>query len=748
MSLNPRILAGFLFVSLVTVIEAEPLVGFDDETSKTQRRLEEQFDQNLSPVSQDEWLAEFSARPHHAGSSANRQVAARIEALFSAWGFDTSIVEYDILLPTPKTRALELVAPVHYTASLSEDSLPEDPSTAVRKDLLAPYNAFSKDGDVEGELVFINYGRPEDHRLLKRYGISLKGKIAIAKYGKSWRGIKPKLAAENGAIGTIIYSDPADDGYGAGDVYPVGPFKHASGVQRGSVMDMPTYPGDVLTPGRGATPGARRLKISDAPTITQIPVLPISYRDALPLLQAMGGATVPDEWVGGLPITYHLGPGPARVHLKLEFNWDRITIYNVVARLEGEKYPDEWVIRGNHYDGWNHGAADPLSGMVALLDEARSVARLASNGSRPARTIVYAAWDAEEPGLIGSTEWAEDNAKILKERAVAYLNTDGNSRGFLNIGGSHTLEKFFNQVSADVDDPQTGATLKARARAAITLFGSPEARKNIENRTDLRLSPLGSGSDYTPFLQHLGIASANLSFSGEGTGGSYHTLYDTYEHYTRFRDPKLAYGVALARVAGRATLRLANAPILPFEFASFVDNVALYIDEIVKLADTMRTQTSLANQQINEGLYKLALDPTKTLNAPDIEKEVPHFNFAPLQNSLLALQKAIAAAAPQPLKELNSDARRELNRLLYTSERRLTLEAGLTGRSWYKHHIYAPGFYTGYGVKTIPGVREAIETRDFDAVDKQIVIAAKVLEAMTIQVGKIASITGSPGRVD
>ncbi|MGH8221396.1 MAG: M28 family peptidase, partial [Woeseiaceae bacterium] len=507
---------------------AQDMPGFGSAEADQQRERERRFDELIDGGEMDRWLRRLSARPHHTGSAYGRENAEFIAELFRSWGYDVEIAQYGILLPTPKVRELELTAPHAYTATLEEDSLAADSSTAVREELLPPYNAFSVDGEVEGELVFVNYGIPEDYELLERYGIDVAGRIAIARYGNSWRGIKPKLAGEKGAIGTIIYSDPADDGYARGDVYPAGPFKHESAVQRGSVMDMPTYPGDVLTPGIGATAGAKRLALDEAPTITRIPVLPISYRDALPLLAAMGGEVVPEEWRGALPITYHLGPGPARVRLKVEFDWQQVAAYNVVARLNGSKMPDEWIIRGNHHDGWNHGAADPSSGMVALLAEAKAVAALAKSGMPPARTLIYAAWDAEEPGLIGSTEWAEHHADELRDHAVAYLNTDGNSRGFINVGGSHVLERFLNQVIADVRDPRMDSSLKERQRAQLILNAeTDEDREEAKSREDLRLYPLGSGSDYTPFLQHLGIASANLGFGGEGEGGSYHTLYDT-----------------------------------------------------------------------------------------------------------------------------------------------------------------------------------------------------------------------------
>lgn len=731
-----------VLLALGSMVQAadNAIVGFDEASSARQRETEALLDAAIDPQEMDGWLRQMSSQPHHVGSPKSRENAEFIAELLESWGYEVEIAEYRVLLPTPRVREIELLSPTRFTASMREDSLEEDPSTFVRDDLLAPYNAFSVDGEAEGELVFVNYGIPEDYETLERYGIDVTGKIAIAKYGRSWRGIKPKLAAEKGAIATIIYSDPADDGYGKGDAYPKGPFKHESGVQRGSVMDMPTYPGDVLTPGRGATRNARRLDRNDAPTITSIPVLPISQRDALPLLAALDGEVVPEEWRGALPITYHFGPGPARVRLNARFDWNMVTAYNVIARLEGSVYPDEWVIRGNHHDGWNHGAADPLSGMVATLAEAKAVGMLARDGRRPMRTMIYAAWDAEEPGLIGSTEWAEHHAAKLKEHAVAYINTDGSDRGFIDIGGSHVLERFLNQVIEEVDDPRTDITLKERRRAYELVYGDEEEEKTAEERSDLRIYPMGSGSDYTPFLQHLGIASAHVSFSGEAEDGSYHTLYDTYEHYTRFQDPGLVYGATLARVTGRAALRLANAPRLPFEFKGLADNIALYVGELEELADTMREETEKENRLIDEGTYAAAINPYKSISVPAKKEPVPHFNFAPLKNAMDRLEKVAEAYDEAAQGRTNVSSR--INELLYTSERLLTRDAGLEGRTWYKHHIYAPGFYTGYGVKTIPGVREAIEEREYDKVGPQIAVAASVLNAIAARIEELSEEIG------
>jgi N-acetylated-alpha-linked acidic dipeptidase len=731
-----RIAALALSLLSTVAFAQETILGFSESDSLAQQELETAFDKEINSAELDEWLQLLSSEPHHVGTRKGLENVKFIADKFRSWGFDTEIVEYEVLFPSPKTRELELVYPTRYTATLEEDSLAEDPSTSSVTDLLPPYNAFSTGGEVEGELVFVNFGTPADYDILDRYGISVEGKIAVSRYGGSWRGIKPKLAGEKGAIATIIYSDPADDGYGRGDTYPDGPFKHESAVQRGSVMDMPTYPGDVLTPFVGATADAKRLKREDAPTITKIPVLPISYRDALPLLKAMGGEVVPAQWQGGLPITYHLGPGPARVRLKLEFNWDMVTAYNVIARMQGSVYPDQWVIRGNHHDGWNHGAADPLSGLVALMSEAQALSRLAAAGNRPARTVIYAAWDAEEQGLIGSTEWVEHHAEELNQHAVAYINTDGNSRGFVNIGGSHVLEKMANEVMRDVIDPQTGVSVGERKRANLQInSNNAKTRDEARNRADLRISPLGSGSDYSPFLQHLGVASLNISFGGEAADGSYHTLYDTYEHYTKWRDPGLVYGAALAKVAGRATLRLANAPRLPFEFTGLSDNIALYIDEIEALADEMRAKTAETNSMLESGIYNLVLDQNKSFGPPKSQTAVPHFNFAPIKNAISALE-----LASQTYKNSHSDgqaASEAENILLYTSERELIRTSGLPGRPWFTHHIYAPGFYTGYGVKTIPGVREAIEQRQYDLVAQQIETAAEVIKGMATRVDQL-----------
>jgi N-acetylated-alpha-linked acidic dipeptidase len=587
----------------------------------------------------------------------------------------------------------------------------------------------------------VNYGIPADYDELARRGIDVRGKVVLARYGGSWRGIKPKVAAERGAIACLIYSDPRDDGYFQGDVYPKGAYRMEQGVQRGSVADMPQYPGDPLTPGVGATPEARRMTRDEAPTIMKIPVLPISYGDARPILEAMEGPVAPQTWRGALPLTYHLGPGPARVHVRVSFNWDLVPAYDVIATLEGSVYPDEWVVRGNHMDGWTFGAGDPLSGMVALMEEAKAIGELAATGWRPKRTIVFAGWDGEEPGLLGSTEWAEDHARELQEKAVAYLNSDGNGRGFIGVGGSHQLERFVNQIGADVTDPETGVTALARVKALMAVRGSPAPSG------DMTISPLGSGSDYTPFLQHLGIASLNIGYGGEGGGGSYHSIFDSFDHYTRFGDPTFEYGVMLAKTAGRATLRLAEADVLPYRFTSLAEAVSRYLDQVMELADRLRQETERQHRLLDEGLYTLAADPTETWIPPEREKAVPHLSFAPLQNAsdrLGDVAKAYDAGLAKRMGQggVDTNTARRLNELLQGMEQRLTRSEGLPRRPWFRHQIYAPGYWTGYGVKTLPGVREGIEEREWDEVGLFVTEVSAALDRLSDGLEEAARMLG------
>jgi len=723
-----------------TPADAPTLSGFSAESARTELEVETKFRALPDRTNLRQYMERLSARPHHLGSPYDKDNAEWMLAKFKDWGWDATIETYYVLFPTPKERLLELTEPSHFTAKLQEPPVAGDPTSSQHDEQLPSYNAYSIDGDVTAPLVYVNYGAPDDYKELDRLGVSVKGAIVIARYGQTWRGIKPKLAAEHGALGCIIYSDPRDDGYAQGLTYPAGPFRPADGVQRGSVMDMPVYPGDPLTPGVGATKDAKRLKLSEVTTLTKIPTLPISYADAQPLLAALTGPVAPENWRGSLPITYRVGPGAAKVHLKVSFNWDTKPLYDVIARIPGSTYPDEWIIRGNHHDAWVNGAEDPVAGTNALLEEARSLGTLVRQGWRPKRTIVYCVWDGEEEALLGSTEWAEDHAEELQRKAAVYINSDGNGRGFLNMSGSHTLEKFINGVARDVKDPETGLTVWKRlqmrrierAEASATTSQLQE-RQEARQRADLRISALGSGSDYSAFIDHLGVASLNLGYGGEDEGGIYHSVYDDFNWYTHFSDTDFSYGRALAETIGLAVLRLSDAEIIPFDFTDFTDTIRRYVDEIEHLAQTQRAEILERNREVDDGLFAATNDPRRPLVAPPKDPVPPFLNLAPLRNGLEALERSSEQYEKTLGRAMEGDrlARASLpavNAQLIAVERSLTLPDGLPGRPWYRNQIYAPGLYTGYGVKTLPGVRESIEQKQWKVADEQVVRLGKVLE--------------------
>ncbi|MEP7273250.1 MAG: M28 family metallopeptidase, partial [Acidobacteriota bacterium] len=676
------------------------LIALNPRSAKTAGN---DWEETLRGIPQPERIKEYmrrlSAEPHAIGSVEGKRNAEWIRDQFRAWGLKSEIEEFDVLFPTPRERVLELTAPEKFQASLKEPAVAADPDSGDANQL-PTYNAYSGDGDVTAPLVYVNYGVPADYEQLAKLGVDVKGKIVIARYGASWRGIKPKVAYEHGAVGCIIYSDPRDDGFVQGDVYPEGPYRPEQGVQRGSVMDMPIHPGDPLTPGWGAIKGARRLTRAEAKTILKIPVLPISYGDALPLLKALRGPLAPEAWRGALPITYHIGAGPATVHLKVFSNWDTHTLYNVIARIEGSSLPDQWVIRGNHHDAWVNGASDPVSGMAVVLEEARAFGELLKQGWRPRRTIIFAAWDGEEPGLLGSTEWAEQHASELREKAVVYINSDSNGKGTLSASGSHTLERFINDVARAVQDPKERRSLWESMRSRrLAAARNEDDRRALATRNDLPIGALGSGSDYTVFIDHLGIASLNLGFGGDGGGGVYHSIYDSFAWYTRFSDSTFEYGKALAQVAGVAVLRLADATVLPFEFTNLATTIAGYVDEVGKLPHT-----------------NVDLGPLRAA-AERLWQSADGYDRALRERSLAGALTATQLKA--------------LNQLLLQSERKLLSDAGLPRRDWFKHQIYAPGFYTGYGVKTLPGVREALEENKWEEATAQVMIVGRALDSLT-----------------
>jgi N-acetylated-alpha-linked acidic dipeptidase len=662
---------------------------------------EERFRTIPQPDRIREYARVMSEEPHAAGSPASRRVAEYVLQNFQQWGLDARLEEFEALLPTPRERLLELVEPERYTAKLQEPAIPEDKDSSDAGQL-PTFNAYSPDGDVTAQVVYVNHGVPADYERLQKLGIDVRGKIVLARYGASWRGIKPKVAAEHGAVACLIYSDPKDDGYFKGDVYPRGPFRPPDGVQRGSAMDMPLYPGDPLSPGWALEKGSKRLELAEARTLVKIPVLPISYADATPILKNLGGPVAPEEWRGALPLTYHVGPGPAKVRLKVAFAWDVKPIYNVIARIPGAESPHQWVIFGNHHDAWVNGAQDPVAGNASLMETARGLAELSKQGWKPKRTIVLASWDAEEWGLVGSTEWAEKHAEELHQKAVAYLNTDSNARGVLRAGGSHALERLLNDVAKSIHDPETGRSLWERMRdRALERAKTDEDKKKITGRADLRIGALGSGSDYTVFLDHLGIASLNVSFSSEEGGGIYHSIYDSFDWYSRFGDPNFVYGRVLSLVTGTLLLRLADADLLPYEFTNLADTLATYVDEIEKLKP--------------EGV-----------------------DVASLRPALSQMRQAAEAFAARRANtgKLPATRLQELNLLLYRTERAALDAAGLPGRPWFRHLFFAPGVYTGYDVKTLPGLREAVEQKQWDQARRELGRVKAAFEALAGQIDK------------
>ena len=720
------------------------LLGYSSETSEKEKQWEQKFRDGIVPENIRENMRRLSARPHHVGSPYDKDNAEWILSKFKDWGFDAHIETFNVLFPTPNQRLLELLEPTKFTAKLAEPALSVDPTSTQTAEQLPTYNAYSIDGDVTGRLVYVNYGNREDYERLDRLGISVKGAIVIARYGAGWRGIKPKVAGEHGAIGCIIYSDPKEDGYLHGDDYPAGAWRPRFGVQRGSVMDT-DYPGDPLTPGVGATADAKRLAIKDAKTITKIPVLPISYDDAAPLLSALKGPVAPEEWRGGLPMAYHVGPGPARVHLKVSSNWDLKPIYDVIATLKGSD-DGQWVLRGNHHDAWVNGADDPISGQSALLEEARMLGELHRQGWVPRRTIIYCAWDGEEPGLLGSVEWVETHVDDLKKHAVAYINSDSTQRGFLDAGGTQDLQRFISSVARDIQDPETKMSVLERSRLnSIGRAKDAEERKTLRSHRDLLLNSLGDGSDFTAFQDYAGIPTLNVGFGGERDGTQYHSVYDDFYWYTHFVDTDFVYGRALAQTIGSAMMRLADADLVPVDYSPQAEAIAKYEAELEKLLKDKQDEFSERNLELQEGVFTASNDPRWPVLPPPRESVPQFMSFAPMKNAIEMLKKsaeryskALSAWQASGSPELPQEAEQLVNGDLIAVSRLFLNQKGLPERPWFKNQIYAPGAYTGYGAKPIAAVREFMDEKKWKEADEQIPQVAQVIENAAAGVDKAA----------
>ena len=727
-----------------TASEPSRLAGYTSQSSKTEREWEKKLQDAVAPENLRQSMQRLTARPHHVGSPYDKDNAEWILSRFKDAGFDAHIETFQVLFPTPKERIVEMTEPTKFRAKLQEPSVAGDPTSNQTAEQLPTYNAYSIDGDVTAPLVYVNYGSREDYEQLDRLGISVKGAIVIARYGDAWRGIKPKVAGEHGAIGCIIYSDPKEDGFYNGDDYPKGGWRPRDGVQRGSVMDT-DYPGDPLTPGIGSTPGAKRIEIKDARTITKIPVLPISYADALPLLSGLQGPVAPQEWRGGLPITYHIGPGPAKVHLKVTSNWDIKPVNDVIATMRGSDAPDEWVIRGNHFDAWVNGADDPISGMVTVLEEARVLGELYKQGWKPKRTIILCAWDGEEPGLLGSTEWVETHLDELRQHGVAYINSDSNERGFLFAGGTHDLQHLINDVGRDIQDPEKHIPVQQRARLErIARAHNAEERSETRKSDDLRIGALGDGSDYTAFMDHAGISTLDIGYGGEDDGDAYHSIYDDFAWYTKFVDTDFSYGRALAQTGGTTVMRLADADLLPYEYSGEAEMIDHFVKDLEKLLKDKQEEISERNLELKEGVFSAAADPHKTSVPPPAKRVPPFMNFAPLKNGVEAIQKnaeRYQAAfnqwqasgndlPPQTLAALNAE--------LIQIQRAFLNENGLPERPWFKNQIYAPGAYTGYGAKPIAAVREYMDQEKWKEAEAQVPMVGQVMENVAAAIGKAA----------
>lgn len=677
------------------------LDGFTPESSAAERRWEEEFRGVPSPSSAREHLRRLTAEPHVAGTKEDYATALYVRDQFRSYGIPSELKEYEVLLPYPKQPSIvELVRPRRERLGLKEAVIPEDPSSSNAK-IIPLFNGYSPSGDVTAPLVYVNYGLPPDYEALKKLGVDVKGKIAIARYGNSFRGVKAKVAEDHGAIGLIIYSDPADDGYGQGDVYPKGPWRPASSAQRGSVQYLFHAPGDPLTPGRPSVPGVPRLKMEEVTSLTRIPVQPISYGDARRLLEPLRGPVRPKGFQGGLPFPYHVGGTEyVRVHLKTVMDYQVRKIWNVVSRIDGDEEKDRWVIMGNHRDAWTFGAVDPNSGTTAMLEAARGFGALLKKGWKPRRTIVLCSWDGEEYGLLGSTEWAEENADELKQKAVAYLNVDAAVSGS-KFGASSvpSMWKLIRAATRDVKDPKTGRTVYQQWQERAHEDDPDADKTNAEAGSDTsiaeaRIGALGSGSDFTPFLQHLGIPSSDMGFGGDY--GVYHSAYDSFYWMTQFGDPNFVYHVAAAQLWGTVAMRLAGAAGLPLDYRDYAREVREFFDQSMKTARRRKLAGAIDAEPMNKAIQRFAEEAERVEKARQVTvTEIE--------------QTRVEANDRHPRAEARL---KRINEALLAVERSLTDSRGLRGRTWYKHQIYAPGTYTGYAAQPLPDFRQALEDRN------------------------------------
>jgi N-acetylated-alpha-linked acidic dipeptidase len=661
------------------------LLGFSPERSAEQLEWERIMAAVPDSATMRSYHWDLTRAPHHAGTEENYRLAVYLRDLWEEFGFETEMVKYDILVPWPEELSLRLVAPEVIELETTEPPIPEDPDTYIEGGLPG-MAAYVTSGRAVGEVVYANYGRLADYRLLDEMGVSLEGKIVLVRYGGSpgqMRGMKVRMAAERGAVGAVIYTDPEEDGYVRGDVYPQGTWRPWEGIQRGSFLDVPIYPGDPLTPFEPSVPGVERIDFEEAGNIQRIPTQPISYGEALKILRHIGGDVVPSEWQGGLPVTYHIGPGPAEIEIDVQFDYQQRPVWNVFGRVPGAVEPAKFVMAAGHRDSWVLGARDPTSGTVSLLETARGVAEAVRQGFQPRRSIVFGSWGGEDFFLLGSTEWGEQLRDELRENMVLYINRESYTAGGWSASGNPSLEPWLIETTKSAPHPED-----------VSLHAAWQAEETPS------LGALGSGSDYTVFLDHIGVPSLNVGY-GSGNG-VYHSLYDTYYWFQRFGDPEYRYGVAQADIVGRMLMRMANADVLPFDFANAANSIAGYVDELVAID--------------SEGLLRSELRAIGAANA--------RFRIAGGEADQ-AFRTVIAGG--EEWVEQHADPLAEINQLIMQTERELLDERGLWRRPWYKNLVYAPGYYEGYAAKTLPGVREAMEEGEWEIAREQ---AGMLVEAL------------------
>jgi N-acetylated-alpha-linked acidic dipeptidase len=689
--------------------------GFTATTAEAQAKTEKLVVDTITPASARKWSAALTEEPHVAGTAAEKKVADYVLARFKEFGLTAEQVRYDVFLNHPRQVSLKLTSPVVEELKLREDPYDVD-KDSTQEGMFPAFHGYGASGEAEGQVVYVNYGSPADFEALERMGVSVNGKIALVRYGGAFRGLKVKEAQDRGAVGVLIYSDPRDDGYGGGDVYPDGPMRPPSAIQRGSVLFLSHMPGDPSTPGWPSTAGAKRLARSAMTNVPKIPSLPIAYAEAEKILRRMGGPVVSREWQGGLPFAYHVGPGAARVAMSVQMDEGLKPIYNVIATITGSLEPEKKVILGNHRDAWTHGAVDPNSGTSAQLEVARALGAALKTGWRPKRTIILASWDAEEYGLVGSTEWAEEHAADLQKNAVAYLNCDVAVQGpDLGMSGSPSLLAVALEAAREVSDPKKGGSVGAGWEARQRTTWSQQTPVDINSSRDAqfsaRLSPLGSGSDYTVFLDHLGIPSFDFGFSGGY--GVYHSVYDNFRWMEKFGDPEFLYHAAAARLWVVMALRLADAEVLPLRHSTYARDLQIDLDNMRR--DAIRRARS-----------------TNTAPAPDATAK-PGFtaDFAPILAALDDLRVAGEAAdraADAALKSGDAAAVRRVNEALMSVESGFLDAKGLPGRPWFRHMLIGPGLTTGYAPWPFPALQEAIENKDtamFGTEARRVVAAIK-----------------------